>query len=150
MSYCFNSFTINYKLTIMCAFRGQGCYTDSASSRALASYTTQSSTNTPANCISTCTSRGYSYAGVEYGTECFCGNSINANANANSGGPAPISDCTMTCSGGSGLCGNGNRLFIYRNMGGAITSTTKRTSGSPFPKMPFLSSEVLIVGRFDP
>jgi hypothetical protein len=46
-----------------------GCIIDSSSARALGAYQTTSSTNTPSNCIHTCTSKSYYYAGVEYGDE---------------------------------------------------------------------------------
>lgn len=41
-----------------------GCYTDSASSRTLGSYTTTSSTMTNPMCIQTCSGLGYAYAGT--------------------------------------------------------------------------------------
>lgn len=39
----------------------------STSTRALQKYSTTTSTNSPASCMSTCVSLGYSLAGVEYG-----------------------------------------------------------------------------------
>ena len=49
---------------------------------------------------------GYRYAGVQYGTQCYCGNSYGKH------GSKEISDCRMEC-GGSGIyedCGG-----IYAN-----------------------------------
>lgn len=52
--------------------------------------------------------RGYLYAGLEFGAECYCGHRIQA---------ANMSDdeCNMPCKGEKGkLCGGANRLSIYR------------------------------------
>jgi len=53
-------------------------------------------------------SRGYMYAGLEFGAECYCGHKIQA-PNASD------SECNMECKGEkSNLCGGANRLSIYR------------------------------------
>jgi hypothetical protein len=81
-----------------------GCVVDS-STRALTGYSFTSSTMTPGLCASTCASQGYSFAGtevgawthdlqvltrsVQYGDECYCGNS-------NAGSSAASSDCTCS------------------------------------------------------
>lgn len=53
-------------------------------------------------------SRGYMYAGLEFGAECYCGHKIQA-PNASE------SECNMECKGEkSNLCGGANRLSIYR------------------------------------
>jgi hypothetical protein len=49
-----------------------GCWTDAAE-RQLNGATYTSPTMTPSTCISFCSSRGYSFAGVEYANECYCG-----------------------------------------------------------------------------
>lgn len=53
-------------------------------------------------------SRGYMYAGLEFGAECYCGHKIQA-PNASE------SECNMECKGEkSNQCGGANRLSIYR------------------------------------
>lgn len=53
-------------------------------------------------------SRGYMFAGLEFGAECYCGHKIQA-PNASE------SECNMDCKGEkSNLCGGANRLSIYR------------------------------------
>lgn len=53
-------------------------------------------------------SRGYMYAGLEFGAECYCGHKIQT-ANSSE------SECNMECKGEkSNLCGGANRLSIYR------------------------------------
>lgn len=53
-------------------------------------------------------SRGYMYAGLEFGAECYCGHKIQAPNTSDS-------ECNMECKGEkSNLCGGANRLSIYR------------------------------------
>ena len=57
--------------------------------------------------MSNCT--GWTYWGVEYGGECYCGNSFAAGSVT-----APDSDCSFLCPGNSlEYCGAGNRLSTY-------------------------------------
>jgi len=52
---------------------------------------------------------GYLYWGVEYGGECYCGNSFNAGS-VN----ATDSDCSFLCPGNNlEFCGAGDRLSTY-------------------------------------
>lgn len=51
---------------------GGGCYVD-GTTRALASYSTTDGNNGIASCISTCQGKGYKFAGMEYGVECYVG-----------------------------------------------------------------------------
>lgn len=52
--------------------------------------------------------RGYLYAGLEFGAECYCGHKIQASN-------VSESDCNMECKGEkTNLCGGPNRLSIYR------------------------------------
>ena len=34
---------------------------------------------TPVNCVRRCQSKGFKYAGVEWGNECYCGNHVSCN-----------------------------------------------------------------------
>lgn len=57
------------------ANRSLGCYKDDKKHRLLPSfYTNFKETNSPKKCIQMCLQSGYLYAGVQYSTECFCGN----------------------------------------------------------------------------
>jgi hypothetical protein len=87
----------------------------SASKRALVGYSYTSSSLTPSACATTCSSKGYSIAGVEYGQECYCSNSIVTSSSPSSGQSANAGDCNMACAGDSTQkCGAGNRLQIFR------------------------------------
>lgn len=55
--------------------------------------------------ISLC--RAYSYAGLAYGAECYCGNTLPAAA-------AKPEECNSECKGEKGsVCGGVNRLSVY-------------------------------------
>ncbi|NXB80019.1 WSCD1 protein, partial [Donacobius atricapilla] len=62
---------------------------------------------TVAHCQEACAERAYSYAGLAYGAECYCGNALPAAA-------ARPEECNMECRGQRGsLCGGVNRLSVY-------------------------------------
>jgi len=51
-----------------------GCYQDTSSPRVLPYAVWVEGGNTPANCAATCKGLGFDIAGVEYMSECWCGN----------------------------------------------------------------------------
>jgi len=74
---------------------------------------------TPESCIEACTTLakpgpgpkipGYVFAGVQAGSQCFCGN-----ANISSTWEAPASECNMPCSGNSKqICGGSMRMNVF-------------------------------------
>lgn len=75
-----------------------GCYVDSVGARTLATRLFPAGDMTTESCIAACNAGGYVYAGTEYATECYCGNSF-----ANDGGPASDGNvgCNMACAGDS-------------------------------------------------
>ena len=91
-------------------FKYQGCYTDTNSTgRSLTYQFPDSQTNTVPSCISQCSGKGYTIAGLQYGTQCFCDNYV-----ANSPQLRPDSECNMACSGdATQKCGAGGRNSIY-------------------------------------
>ncbi|KZT55639.1 WSC-domain-containing protein, partial [Calocera cornea HHB12733] len=105
-----------------------GCRVDS-DSRALTGPMQQVSTNTVESCEQFCSSQGYIYAGVEYGSQCFCGNTLANGA----GGTTASSDCNMACAGNSAeTCGGSYRLNLYSHIGAtaSATSTTMTSTSS--------------------
>lgn len=93
-------------------FSSLGCYQD-AGGRSLSVQAFSNSSNTPTFCAAQCRKLGYRYAGVEYGSECWCDNFIsNAGASAGSG----QTGCSMACAGDkTQTCGGGNRMQIYKD-----------------------------------
>jgi hypothetical protein len=86
----------------------QGCRTDSVSSRVLADSSTWSESMTYTACASFCSQ--YSFFGVEYGTECYCGRTLS-----NSSVAALEADCNMACTGDSmSVCGGASRINIFK------------------------------------
>ncbi|NXN95343.1 WSCD1 protein, partial [Rhinopomastus cyanomelas] len=63
---------------------------------------------TVSHCQEACAERAYSYAGLAYGAECYCGNRLPAAA-------ARPEECSSECRGQRGAaCGGVNRLSVYR------------------------------------
>ncbi|KAK3713138.1 hypothetical protein QZH41_010040 [Actinostola sp. cb2023] len=63
---------------------------------------------TPVKCLRYCQSKGYSYIGLEWSTECYCGNHYDKYGNASSG------DCASPCVGDlTKTCGGPWRLSVY-------------------------------------
>jgi hypothetical protein len=85
--------------------------TDSVASRALYGAATASPDMNELMCVQYCDDRNFAYAGVEYGTECYCGNTVRA-----SGKKAAEEDCNMPCAGNSyELCGGPDRMNVFHN-----------------------------------
>jgi len=86
-----------------------GCRTEATSGRALSGYSFTSNAMTNELCMSTCVSKGYALAGIEYAGECYCGNSFNAGSTIATDG-----SCSIACSGNKlETCGGGNRLTTF-------------------------------------
>ncbi|AEO70370.1 glyoxal oxidase-like protein [Thermothielavioides terrestris NRRL 8126] len=97
-----------------------GCYAEGTTGRALTYGAGLSGSDlTVEKCTAACHAANYILAGVEYGGECYCGNTI-----ANGGAPA-TSGCSMTCNGNSSeLCGGPNRLNVYNYQNQYSASST--------------------------
>lgn len=99
----------------------KGCWLDPLNPRALPTKAHLSGKTTNANCIKYCQSKGFKYAGTEYGAECFCGNDISSSTKK------PNSDCDMACAGNANeKCGGPGRLTLWQN-----TSNTKKVRAIP-------------------
>ncbi|KAJ3942105.1 uncharacterized protein N0V96_007596 [Colletotrichum fioriniae] len=60
-------------------------------------------------CTNACQAAGYSLAGVEYSSECYCDNQLRNT------GSAGFDGCNMLCSGNSSeYCGGSNRINVYQ------------------------------------
>jgi hypothetical protein len=87
-----------------------GCYIDGVNGRILRYGPPDSQTNTVESCVNYCAGAGYSIAGMEFSTQCFCDNAVyNGGVLASN-----QADCNMACAGNSAeTCGAGNRLSVY-------------------------------------
>lgn len=110
-----------------------GCYSDSVNSRAVVGLTNPgvASQNDVEQCASECTA--FTYFGVEYGAECYCGNSIVGGSALVAGSTPDLTGCNMLCSGNATeYCGGSNRLNMYTYVAitsSAILSSTTSSSG---------------------
>ncbi|KAI4721898.1 hypothetical protein E4T48_01915 [Aureobasidium sp. EXF-10727] len=87
-----------------------GCYTDSGS-RTLANLNYDSPSNTIEKCTAACASAGYSIAGMEYGSQCWCDNTLGPYTQK-----ALDIGCSQACPGNTTeTCGNSGRLSVYSN-----------------------------------
>ncbi|KIK68677.1 glycoside hydrolase family 71 protein [Collybiopsis luxurians FD-317 M1] len=81
---------------------------------------------TPAKCQTLCA--GYKYAGTEYSTQCYCGNSLQNNGAT--GLVKDSSNCNYKCGGDSSqFCGGVYFLSLY------ATSTTSTTAAASFKSL---------------
>lgn len=87
-----------------------GCYRDEKEYRLLSGYFANfKSSNSWEKCIQLCLQSGFPYAGVQYGTECFCG--VDAPPDASK---IAEHNCNMQCSGQpQQLCGGYYAMNIY-------------------------------------
>lgn len=91
-------------------FTYYSCVSEPSSGRLLSTQVENNGTYmTIEKCLSDC--YNYAYAGVEYGRECWCGNTLNTAPGFKN---TTDSDCSFTCPGNSTeFCGAGNRLNLY-------------------------------------
>merc|ERR1712012_352279 len=85
------------------------CYVDRRD-RLLKHYKILGSSNTPTSCKGYCKDNGFSYAGVQASSQCFCGNELPGDEHlAND-----ESECNYACTGDASLkCGGHWRMNIY-------------------------------------
>ncbi|KAH9995212.1 WSC-domain-containing protein [Xylariaceae sp. FL0662B] len=102
-------------------FEYTSCWIDRGEARTLSGKVYRNDEMMVESCAAFCAA--YTYFGVEYSTECYCGNSL---ANL----PAPENDCRGHLCGGNAdeWCGAANRLNIYtksRGIGRFINATVR-------------------------
>ena len=87
------------------------CYED-RSARVLNKRYWSDSSMTIEKCKQFCFEKNYLYAGVQFASQCFCGNVINPRIFT------PKTECNMQCAGDSSqMCGGSWRMNIYKNPG---------------------------------
>jgi hypothetical protein len=105
-----------------------GCAPDSVSSRTFTNSTYMSDSMTVEGCLSYCKARGLNYAGLEYATQCYCGDSLPTALQPTTG---VLGNCFSPCAGNSSqYCGGANRLSIYYTSANLQSSTISCPSGN--------------------
>ncbi|MCJ1308234.1 hypothetical protein MMC25_001887 [Agyrium rufum] len=99
----------------------QGCFTDTVSQRILSGQSSASQSMTYKSCASFC--KGYTYFGVEYSTECYCGNTFTSPMSSN-----PETDCSNKCAGdATEVCGGANRINVFSSNSSGVASPSNAT-----------------------
>ncbi|KAL7277999.1 hypothetical protein ACG7TL_007952 [Trametes sanguinea] len=89
------------------------CYVDNAFGRIMSTQLPDNQQVTVESCIISCQSQNFSLAGLEFGVQCFCGNTLIDGAV-----PGEEDTCNMACGGNSTeACGGPNRLSVYTSTG---------------------------------
>ncbi|KAL3424090.1 WSC domain-containing protein [Phlyctema vagabunda] len=100
-----------------------GCYKETNNGRALSGATFAYDTMTLESCQASCGDS--TYFGVEYGRECYCGNTISKLSIR-----MPASDCSFYCPGDQfEYCGAGDRLSVYQ-LKATVTNDTSATTSA--------------------
>ena len=88
---------------------GRGRKKRSASARLLQHLFTFPGSNSLDQCLNTCSGKGHKYAGLQAGTECYCGDEPPPGEKLK-----PESECDAPCPGDSSQkCGGADRLQVY-------------------------------------
>lgn len=99
-------------------FASMGCYSEPPGGRAL-DRVLSSPLMTTRKCLVVCGYGSYAYAGLQYGSECWCGNELHAGAEPSYGA------CTIPCSGNaSDTCGGSDALNLYNSTGSTSRART--------------------------
>ncbi|KAL8904506.1 MAG: hypothetical protein Q9207_003228 [Kuettlingeria erythrocarpa] len=90
----------------------KGCLAEPANGKIWKWQSILKDTNSPEECLSRCSRFGYMAGGMEYGTECYCGDVVDIETKG--GVLKPDTDCKTTCPGDPRYyCGSGSRLQYY-------------------------------------
>ncbi|KAJ4362740.1 hypothetical protein N0V95_001342 [Ascochyta clinopodiicola] len=88
-----------------------GCGKDNIGDRAMTGPSFSRPNTTVETCIDFCTASGFSYAGLEYKSECFCANELNAKYAPQDG---IMGACVSKCSGNADqTCGGWAAMSVY-------------------------------------
>ncbi|TDZ75120.1 WSC domain-containing protein [Colletotrichum trifolii] len=102
-----------------------GCYGDLVQNQRALSRWTADDALTPEKCAAFCA--GSAYMGLEYGKECWCGNTLGALSKA----VASQEDCNMPCAGTrTNFCGGPARLNLYSLTPSIAASVSTSASAS--------------------
>lgn len=103
-----------------------GCWTDQTP-RSLPNQAYSNNTNTIETCTTVCAQGGNTIAGIEFGTDCYCGSALGYQATE-----VVESSCNVQCPGSTNeTCGGYNRLSLFSNGRPIVQSTpgTPETAG---------------------
>ena len=95
--------------TVINGFSSSGCIQEVAG-RALTGLRVDYTDMTIDKCTTACAQAGFKLAGIEYGSECYCGNTLDNGASLSS----TSGQCYMDCPGNAAQkCGGPNAIQLY-------------------------------------
>lgn len=102
-----------------------GCGLDNAGARTLKDELLTGDDMTVEKCIDFCKGKSSKYAGIVYGSQCYCGGGV-----ADDRKPGTASNCLMKCGGDeSEVCGGADAISLYEACSGsACMNPSKRHS----------------------
>jgi hypothetical protein len=79
-------------------------------------------------CVDFCTAKGFSWAGLEYASECYCGSTLPAHRAPK---PGLYGNCLMKCKGNANeYCGGPMALSIFQACGNGDNATCTNANPS--------------------
>jgi Domain of unknown function (DUF1996)/WSC domain len=122
--------------TMMGSWSYMGCAKEAGVHRALSGPKYGDSGVTIDKCQAYCTNAGQSIAGLEYGRECWCGNSLSS-TNPMQSPDACAAIAQMVCSGNSTqYCGGPNLITLWNNTAAAFAPTITGSGTAPTTPLP--------------
>jgi hypothetical protein len=122
-------------------FKSIGCYTDARSNRTLGfvgDYPGAYGNLTIEPCQWACRNAQYTFAGVEFGDECWCDNVMRG-----IGVRTVDSDCNMPCYGNAlETCGGSDRINVYQFIAVSTANAHLSVTATPKPAMPTSTTAV--------
>ena len=104
----------NFKSVIPQGYEYVGCIAEGTSGRALQGASVSSANMTQAVCVSYCESLGFPLAGMEYSTQCYCGDAMVGGASNTT--LLEWDQCGLRCANNSyEMCGGYSTLTLYNN-----------------------------------
>jgi hypothetical protein len=107
-------------------WRALGCYLDSSKPPTLSNRTSIVSGDTAMTieaCETACYKSGFLYAGVEAGSQCWCGSYVANEVAANA------TDCKTPCAGKAAqICGGTGRVNVYKGVLPVVSTSSTSTS----------------------
>ncbi|CAG9088162.1 unnamed protein product [Plutella xylostella] len=105
-----------------------GCYQDEKKLRLLSSfYGNYANTNSRPACLDICVQAGFPYAGVQYGTECFCGDTVPP-----SSAKIDAALCDMKCpADAASTCGGYFTMNVFETGVAKFQAQTPASTNSP-------------------
>ncbi|KAI0641646.1 hypothetical protein C8Q79DRAFT_918971 [Trametes meyenii] len=105
------------------------CYVDNAFGRVMSTQLPDNQAVTVESCIASCQSQNFTLAGLEFGVQCFCGNTLIDGAVT-----GDEDTCNMACGGNSvEACGGPNRLSVYTSTGNVVALPVPTPLNSTLP-----------------